>query len=394
MKRLVRVMVVAGVLAASVLGPHALDVAGAAAVPAAASTAAGAASASAPAKAHPSVASGVWVRHGELVNAAGQQVQLAGVNRSGTEYACAEGWGLFDGPNTEASIKVMLSWHIDVVRVPLNEDCWLGINGVKPQYGGRNYQHAIEAWVALLRSNGLLVDLDLHWTAPGDTLALAQEPMADADHSITFWSQVAKVFRNDHGVLFELFNEPFGISWSCWENGCTIPASGSQPAWQAAGMSQLLHAVRATGATNVVLLGGLQYSADLQGWQQYAPHDPTGQLAAAWHIYSYGWCQSTYCWNTQEAAISGVPVVVTEFGETDCRDDYIDQLMPFLDSHDTSYLAWTWDTWPGCSGPSLLTTYDGATNGTFGSYVRDHLQARFPAPTAGTDLARPLVVSS
>jgi hypothetical protein len=388
-RRLLRVIVISGLLASAALVPHGLAVAAASGLP---SAPPGAAPAPSAAGAHRPTAGGVWVRHGELVNAVGQPVQLAGVNRSGTEYACAEGWGIFDGPNTEASVKVMLSWHVDVVRVPLNEDCWLGINGVKPQYAGLNYRRAVERWVALLRSNGLLVDLDLHWTAPGTKLALAQEPMADADHSVTFWSQVARKFRGDHGVLFELFNEPFGISWNCWEYGCTMPAAGSQPAWRAAGMTQLLHAVRATGATNVVLLGGLQYSADLQGWKAHVPADPTGQLAAAWHIYSYGWCENSSCWNTQESAIAGVPVVVTEFGESDCGQDFIDQLLPSLDAHETSYIAWTWDTWPGCSGPSLLTTYAGAVNGRFGAYVRDHFRARFPPPTRRSGLARPLVI--
>jgi hypothetical protein len=28
----------------------------------------------------------------------GRQVLFQGVNRSGTEYACAQGWGIFDGP--------------------------------------------------------------------------------------------------------------------------------------------------------------------------------------------------------------------------------------------------------------------------------------------------------
>ena len=34
----------------------------------------------------------------------------------------------------------MKTWSINAVRVPLNEDCWLGINGVKPQYGGAAYR--------------------------------------------------------------------------------------------------------------------------------------------------------------------------------------------------------------------------------------------------------------
>ena len=40
-----------------------------------------------------------------LLNAGGHVVHLRGVNRSGTEYACVQGWGIFDGPSDAASVK-------------------------------------------------------------------------------------------------------------------------------------------------------------------------------------------------------------------------------------------------------------------------------------------------
>ena len=39
----------------------------------------------------------------KLLNAAGQQVILRGVNRSGTEYACVQGNGIFDGEVDQAA---------------------------------------------------------------------------------------------------------------------------------------------------------------------------------------------------------------------------------------------------------------------------------------------------
>ncbi len=43
-------------------------------------------------------------------------------------------------------------------------------------------------YVSLLRSNGIYVILDLHWNAPGTYVGKTQLPMADADHSIAFWT--------------------------------------------------------------------------------------------------------------------------------------------------------------------------------------------------------------
>lgn len=53
--------------------------------------------------------------------------QLRGVNRSGGEYSCIKNLGIFEGRVDEASIESIKSWHVNVVRIPLNEECWLGI---------------------------------------------------------------------------------------------------------------------------------------------------------------------------------------------------------------------------------------------------------------------------
>jgi endoglucanase len=64
------------------------------------------------------------------VYSAGASVVLRGVNLSGAEYACETGT-VWDTPqeNQTAINEMMNNWHSNVVRVPLNEDCWLGING-------------------------------------------------------------------------------------------------------------------------------------------------------------------------------------------------------------------------------------------------------------------------
>ncbi|HZO05460.1 MAG TPA: hypothetical protein VFB52_03675, partial [Solirubrobacterales bacterium] len=104
-----------------------------------------------------SAAAAPWigVRGNHLVNRDGERVRLLGMNRSGTEYTCQQGYGFFDGPSDAASIEVMKSWKINAVRVPLNETCWLGINGVEEALGGVAYRRAIHAWVSRLEAAGL-----------------------------------------------------------------------------------------------------------------------------------------------------------------------------------------------------------------------------------------------
>src|SRR3989442_3441625 len=142
----------------------------------------------------------ISVSGNHLINGSGQTIRLLGVNRSGTEYACIQGWGLFDGPSDATSVAAMAAWHIDAVRIPLNEDCWLNINGVNPSYGGAAYQSAIQSYLKPLHQYGPYGNVDLHWKAPGITKATGQQGMPDADHAPAFWTSVANGFQSDPAV--------------------------------------------------------------------------------------------------------------------------------------------------------------------------------------------------
>lgn len=298
-----------------------------------------------------------------LVNDAGKTVRLLGVNRSGLEYACVQGWGFSDGPVDAASISTMKTWGIDAVRVPLNEDCWLGINGVKAQYGGAAYRAFVKAFVSRLNGAGLTAILDLHWNAPGSQPATGQQQMPDKSHSPAFWSSVARAFKGNRNIVFDLYNEPHDVTWRCWRDGCGP--------W--AGMQQLVKAVRAAGGKQPLMLGGLGWSNDLSGWLRWRPRDPLHQLIASFHLYNFATCNTASCWDaTVKPVAAVVPVVTGELGENDCAPGFIDTYMPWADGAGVSYLGWTWDTWNCNSGPALISGYDG-TPTPFGEGFRSHL---------------------
>jgi hypothetical protein len=209
--------------------------------------------------------------------------------------------------------------------------------------------------------------------------------MPDQDHAPAFWSSVASYFKTSSAVVFDLFNEPYPDSnqdttagWVCWRDGGTCPGVS----FPVAGMQELVTAVRNTGATNVIMLGGLEYANALSQWLTYKPSDSTGNLAASWHSYNFNLCNTTTCWDTTVAPVAQrVPIIAGEIGENDCADGYLNTLLPWLDSHDQSYLAWTWDTWNCASGPALIADYSG-TPTNFGVGYRDHLAALASSPTA------------
>jgi endoglucanase len=328
-----------------------------------------------------------------VVGGSGTVVQLRGVNRSGTEYKCEQGGGFFDSPTPDqpdsvSMLAAMRSWDIDVVRVPLNEGCWLG-SGASSAYVGPAYQKAIEAYVKELNAEGFFVILSLQWLDINGT-ADDEPPMADAAAAPSFWRSVATAFKSNPDVMYDLYNEPFDVSWSCWLNGCSIPAgSGSGgggaanwPAYQAAGMQELVDAVRETGATQPLLLGGIDYALDLSGWLAHEPKDPDHNLVAS--VHSYGGrspCDST-CENAIVRVSQQDPVVFGELGETDCSTSYINRLMRFGDEHGIGYLGWTWDAvntgWSCTGGPALINSYDGEPT-AYGVGFEDHFRELGPA---------------
>jgi hypothetical protein len=332
----------------------------------------------------------------------GKTVRLIGWNRPGGEYSCIGKMpSVFDGPTDMASIQSMQSWKgFNAVRLPLNETCWLGINGVNGAASGSNYVNAVAQYVSLFRSAGIYVILDMHWNAPGSFVANSQMPMADADHALDFWKAVATKFKSDAGIVLDLYNEPHLNSvpkggftagsnsaddWACWLNGgCTItPQTWEQQTggYVAAGMQQMLDAVRSTGATNLVLAGGENWSGDLSGWAAHAPHDSGGNLAASAHVYFKPTdCMAAACYNTVQAfatATTSVPIVTGEVGEFDCAHGFIDPFLAWADTSGVSYLAWSWSLEPCGSadytaGPSLITDWNG-TPTAYGQGLKDHV---------------------
>jgi endoglucanase len=329
----------------------------------------------------------VSVNGNRVVNQRGETVRLLGVNRSGAEYTCLAGKHIFDGPADSASVQAMVAWRVDAVRVPLNEDCWLGINGVSRAVAGPAYQQAIEKYVGTLESHGIVAILDLHWAAPGKYLARGQWPVPDLDHAPKFWTSVARAFASNHGVIFDLFNEPYITSWSCWRDGCTTRYTPARKtvSYRSAGMQALVNAVRSTGAGQPIMLGGLKYSSDDSQWFDFEPADPDHQLIAGFHTYNFGSCNAEACWNSTIAPLAAkVPVITGEMGENGCKQTYIDHYMAWADGHDVSYLGWAWDAtdppsgWRCSAGPALIKNYNGAPT-AFGAGLKSHL-ARLDLP--------------
>lgn len=410
---------------------------------------------------------GLRVSGNKLVNAQGQVVQFIGMNRSGSEYRCigfdglsslppdpSKDTSIFEGPTDLESINDMKKWNINVVRIPLNEMCWLGLDpdfttqanhygqvdqatflSRYRQFSGTAYQQQVKAYVDLLTANGIAAMLEIHWSAPARYLAKNQAPMLDRDNSITTWKSIATMFKGNDMVVFDLHNEPYPIdnqdpednsAWECWRDGATAADvrngtkcrytewwdrngnkfnGGKGIQYDIAGMQELVTAVRSTGAPNVIVLSGVRYANSLRKFNEYKPTDPLNNLVASIHAYGKSddnpWdnlCNNITCFDQQLKPLAqNVPVIFGEFNHTNPDTTYNTDLMKWSDANGVGYLAWTWNWW-GCGGHQMTTTERGGVpaNCSWSQQIYNHYISKKPnttlAPTApATVTPRPTI---
>jgi endoglucanase len=322
---------------------------------------------------------GYYVNGNTVCTAAGKPHLFHGVDRDSLEFTPL-GQHL-----SAADFQLIGSWKANTVRVALNQDYWLAASPIH----SANYAALVDDVVNWAESAGMDVILDLHWSDAGvlgSCTSSCQQKMADAN-SITFWSEVAARYKNDGRVLFELYNEPHDVAWAVWKSGGSTGGTGS---FQAAGMQQLYDAVRATGADNLVVIGGLNFAFDLSGVPSnritgynitYAthPYNSSGRSPSTWD-HAWGFLTATD------------PVIVTEFGDqsavvtdggTACASAYSQEVITYADLHGASWTAWAWFV-GGCKFPSLILDWDGTPNAP-GMVVKTALLGYDQPAPDGTD---------
>lgn len=336
------------------------------------------------------------VRDGELVDArTGEPWVPRGVNWSGFEHACAQGWGYSGldplGESAEDEQAALIaSWGADTVRLPLNQDCWLGTRSapVSDDFVERTplgYRRAVDRFVRALNDEGLVVVLDLHSRKRIGSAGFGSTAMPDSE-SLAFWRSVAAQYSASPSVLFDAFSAPhsredvrgrpvFELGWRCWgRGGCEVPVEDDRTptrpdrsTYEALGMADLVAAIRRAGAEQPILLSGLDRANDLSAWADWVPEDD--QLVAAFHAYDTAACGPA-CWEEVLAPLADrVPVLTTELGAEDPTDGWVADYLRFAAEHDIGSLLWVWAERPG--DPMALVSDLDATPTPWGELARE-----------------------
>ena len=326
----------------------------------------------------------------QLQNSRGERVRLRGVNAASLEWT-SDGEGHILATVTTA----IRDWHVNVIRLPLAQDRWFG-KAPEQKDEGNAYRDLVRKVVDTCAGRGCYVILDLHWSDAGQWgQQIGQHKMPDRN-SVAFWKDAAGTYRDHPAVMFDLYNEPHDVSWDLWLKGGPVTErdgrAGKELKYEAVGMQELLDTVRATGAKNVVVAGGIDWAYDLSGilaGRQLA--DPRGHgVVYANHTYPFKGDTVPRWIGKMETATKTLPVIVSEFGaESRGRayslgERWVRQVLPALHDHDWDWTAW--DLHP-FAGPRLISDWKYTPTPWFGRWVKEALIGTLPPyvppPTPG-----------
>lgn len=278
-----------------------------------------------------------------IVNDKGEPVLLKGLVRPSLEWSAT---GQYLSTQDFSNIA---NWNSggaiarsNVVRLDLFQGYWLN-SGPATQIG--SYKQIINAIIYYSIKLGMAVILDLHWTQAG-----SQSAMANQD-SLTFWQQVASDYAGFGTVLFELYNEPFGITTDVWLNGDSTYV----------GYQQLYDAVRGAGAQNICIIGGLDYAYDLSFVNQNFKVNGTNIVYCS-HPYNskgqpgYQGEGGTFQQNYQ-GILGNFPLIFTEFGTNSASyfptgyEQIYSSILEFVNANNVHYIGFAW--WAQSSDPQF-----------------------------------------
>lgn len=318
------------------------------------------------------------VQGNRLVDPSGKEVWLQGLNAGNLETL----------PHDQQVVKSVVvgidEWKSNAIRLPVKEEFWFGRSAVQKD-GGQGYRDTVDKIVILAANRGAYLILDLHrFRAP------------KAEHA-EFWKDAAARYKNHPAVLFDLFNEPHGISWQVWRDGgwvgekkgadesafLTDEEKKKNQGFESVGMQALIDAVRSTGAKNIVIAGGLGWAGDLSGVVNgYELKDDTGNgIMYSWHQYNWhkGWAKTVL----PVAAIH--PILVGEVGADTHKMDFIPHkiqedpytwvpdMLGFIQKHRLNWTAWCFH--PKAT-PVLISDWKYTPTPFWGQFAKDALAGK------------------
>ncbi|MCA8995279.1 MAG: cellulase family glycosylhydrolase, partial [Planctomycetaceae bacterium] len=205
------------------------------------------------------------------------------------------------------------------------------------------------------------------------------------------------LYKNHPAVLFDVFNEPHGISWDVWKSGGFVgEKTGTDESaflsdeekkkaqgFESVGMQGLVDAVRSTGAKNIIIAGGIFWCNDLSGITKgYALEDKTGHgIMYSWHTYNWhtGWEEKVLATAAEYPIFLGevgADIHKMDFIPAEAQEDphtWVPDMLGFIQNHRLNWTGWCFH--PKAT-PIMISDWSYTPTPFWGSYAKEALSGK------------------
>ncbi|MBQ1047312.1 cellulase family glycosylhydrolase [Micromonospora sp. C51] len=296
-----------------------------------------------------------------LCNQYGRPIQLRGMSSHGIQW--------FGNCYNNASLDALATdWRADLFRIAM----YVQEQGYETDPAG--FTNRVNNLVEEATRRGMYAMIDFHLLTPGD-------PMFNLERAKTFFAAVSARHAAKNNVIYEIANEPNGVSWSTIKNYA----------------EQVIPVIRANDPDAVVIVGTRAWSS--LGVSEGANHTEivnnpvnASNIMYAFHFYAASH-QDNYRAEVERAA-ARLPLFVTEFGTVDYTGDGAADLtssaqwLDLLDRLKIGYANWTFSDKAEGSAALRPGTCNGSTYTgtsvltTSGAFMRDRIRTPDNFPTS------------
>lgn len=240
----------------------------------------------------------------QLTNECGNPVQLRGMSTHGVQW--------FPNCYTALSLNTLVNeWGLDVFRIAMYVQEGGYINN--PSY----WKTWIDNMVTECGNRGIYCLIDWHVLNPGD-------PNTNITEAREFWSYMSAKHTGKKHVLYEICNEPNGVTWP------TVKTYANE----------IIPRIRANDASAIIVVGTPSWSQDVD----LASADKLNYTNIMYALHFYSGTHTSYLRDKANVAIAnGAALFVTECGTSTASGDggpYLTEMQTWIDWMATNRISW------------------------------------------------------
>jgi endoglucanase len=224
----------------------------------------------------------------KLCNEHGKAIQLRGMSTHGLQW--------YENCVNDRSLDALAKdWRADILRISM----YIQEGGY--QSNPTKFTNLVNRIIDDVTDRGMYALVDWHMLSPGD-------PHHNLSRAKKFFTDIAKRHKNKKNILYEVANEPSGVSWSRIRSY----------------HREIIPVIRAQDSDAVILLGTRGWSSlgvSEGGSEQEVINNQVGFPNVMYTFHFYAASHGSEYLNALSRAANKIPMFVTEFGTQEYTGD-------------------------------------------------------------------------